>query len=116
MLVLHKGTQESEKYKKNDKLIHTALKVKMRIEIWYLVGTSNLLVLSIHLAGGDGSTAGVCVGADVSLEPPADRQVVHVLVVTDLVIFTLQRAQVKLVATPGVTNPTVLAWEDKSGQ
>lgn len=46
--------------------------------------------------------------ADVPLEPPADRQVVDVLVAPDLVIFALQRAEVELVAAPGVANPTVV--------
>lgn len=78
--------------------------------------TSDLLVVSLHLAGGDSIGAGVYVGADVSLQPPADRQVVDVFIAPDGVIFTLQGAQVELVAAPGITNPTVVAWEDKFGQ
>lgn len=71
--------------------------------------TSNLHFGSVHLAGGGGATAGIAVGADLPGEPPADRQVVHVLVVADLVVSTLQGAQVELVAAPGVVNPAVLA-------
>jgi len=52
------------------------------------------VVVPLHLAGGDGFEARVLVGADPFLEPPADRQVVDVLIAADGVILTLQRAQI----------------------
>lgn len=66
------------------------------------------MLVSVHLAGGHTLVPAVSVGADSSLQPAADRQVVGVLAVRDGVISTLQRAQVELVAAPGVANPTVI--------
>lgn len=96
----HRATHISDKCKN---------KTRMRLFRWFQrLCTSDLLLVCLHLAGGDRFTAGA-VGADGSLEPPADRQVVDVLIVPDLVVSTLQRAQVELVAAPGVVDPTVIA-------
>lgn len=81
-----------------------------RFKISSEFSTCDLVAASIHLTGGDRLAAGVFAGANVSLEPPADRQVVDVFIVPDRVISPLQRAQVELVASFGVTNPTVVTW------
>lgn len=68
--------------------------------------TSNLVVSSVCLAGRH--RFGAFVATDVSLQLPADRQVVGVFASGNSMIFTLQGAEVKLVATFRVTNMTVV--------
>lgn len=48
-------------------------------------------------------------GADVFLQPPADRQVVGVFTTLDTVIFLLQRSEVEDITAPGVMDLTVVA-------
>lgn len=70
--------------------------------------TSDLLLGAVHLAGAH---RGVSVGADVLLQASTHRQVVGVLVALDGEDSALQGAQVELVATPGVSNPTAVTCQ-----
>lgn len=69
----------------------------------------------LHLAGGDQLTSFVLVGANTSTEPPAHRQMILVLIVADWEISTHQGSQVKLIASPRVSNTAVITWKDGFG-